>query len=176
MSAPCRKSKKKKRKEKTPLGHIDLCSEEAFFFLYFFKTSSSVLRKKMSVSLWVWWVLIEEFVGMVSLDALLLVCPGSNRWGSWQGGVQRSVGFRELIEGEKAGREFWRKRRQSIEVRFQKSFIIFLLFFNIVLAWKTVGVAKVSVLYVYIDKRVNLHPLPSNSTWSLTYQLCQFSS
>ena len=51
-----------------------------------------------------------------------------------------------------------------------------LLFFNIVLAWKTVGVAKVSVLYVYIDKRVNLHPLPSNSTWSLTYQLCQFSS
>ena len=83
VSAPCRRGEKKKRKEKTPLGHIDLCSEEAFFFIYFFRTSTSVLRKKMSVGLWVWWVLIEESVGMVSLNALLLVCRGSDHWGSW---------------------------------------------------------------------------------------------
>ena len=40
----------------------------------------------MSIGLWVWWVLIEESVGMVgmlSLDALLLVCHGFDRWGSW---------------------------------------------------------------------------------------------
>ena len=37
----------------------------------------------MSVGLWVWWVSIEESVDMVSLDALLLVCCGSNRGGSW---------------------------------------------------------------------------------------------
>ena len=40
----------------------------------------------MSVGLWVWWVLIKEsvaMVGMVSLDALLLVCRGSDRWGCW---------------------------------------------------------------------------------------------
>ena len=45
-----------------------------------------VLRKKMFVGLWVWWVLIKESVGMVgmlSLDALLLVCHGFARWGSW---------------------------------------------------------------------------------------------
>ena len=45
-----------------------------------------VLRKKMIVGLWVWWVLIKESVGMVgmlSLDALLLVCHGFDRWGSW---------------------------------------------------------------------------------------------
>ena len=45
-----------------------------------------VLRKKMFVGLWVWWVLIKESVGMVgmlSLDALLLVCHGFDRWGSW---------------------------------------------------------------------------------------------
>ena len=106
---------------------IDVCSEEAFFFLCFFRTSTSVLRKKMSDGLWVWWVSIEESVDMVSLDALLLVCRGSNRWGSWKGGAQRSVGFGELIEGEKAGHEFWRKRRQSIGVGFQKKFIMFFL-------------------------------------------------
>ena len=40
----------------------------------------------MFVGLWVWWVLIKESVGMVgmlSLDALLLVCHGFARWGSW---------------------------------------------------------------------------------------------
>ena len=37
----------------------------------------------MYVGLWEWWVLIEESVGMVSLDALLSVCHGSDRWGSW---------------------------------------------------------------------------------------------
>ena len=43
-----------------------------------------VLRE-MSVGLLVWWVFIEEsvsMVGMVSLDALLLVCHGSDLWGS----------------------------------------------------------------------------------------------
>ena len=73
--SPRRVGEVKKRKEKTPLGHIDVCSEEAFFFLCFFRTSTS--------GLWVWWVSIEESVDMVSLDALLLVCRGSNRWGSW---------------------------------------------------------------------------------------------
>ncbi|KAL0012703.1 hypothetical protein SO802_007811 [Lithocarpus litseifolius] len=68
----------------------------------------------MSVGLWVWWVLINEYV--VSLDALLLVCRGSDRWGSWWRRSIGSVGFGELVEGEKAGREFWRKRRQSIGV------------------------------------------------------------
>ena len=37
----------------------------------------------MSIGLWVWWVLIEESVGMVFLDALLLVCHGYDRWGRW---------------------------------------------------------------------------------------------
>ena len=76
----------------------------------------SVLRK-MSVGLLVWWVFIEEsvsMVGMVSLDALLLVCHGSDLWGASRGGAQSSVGLGELVEGEKAGHAFWRKRSQSI--------------------------------------------------------------
>ena len=72
--SPRRVGEVKKRKEKTPLGHIDVCSEEAFFFLCFFRTSTS--------GLWVWWVSIEKSVDMVSLDAFLLVCRGYNRWGS----------------------------------------------------------------------------------------------
>ena len=35
------------------------------------------------VAMAVWWVLIEESVGMVSLDALLLVCRGFDCWGRW---------------------------------------------------------------------------------------------
>ena len=46
------------------------------------------------------------------------------------------------------------QRRQSIRVRFQKSFIIIIFFnivlFNIVLTWKIVKVLKVSVIYIYI--------------------------
>ena len=49
----------------------------------------SVLRK-MSVGLLVWWVFIEEsesMVGMVSLDALLLICRGSDLGGASRGGA-----------------------------------------------------------------------------------------
>ena len=69
----------------------------------------------MSIGLWVQWVLIEEsigMVGMVSLDALLLVCHGSDRWGSWQrgsieerwvgGAGRRREGKACILEKEKA--------------------------------------------------------------------------
>ena len=55
----------------------------------------------MSVGLWVWWVSIEESVDMVSLDALLLVCRGSNRWGELVG---RSIEER-WVWGAGRGRE-----------------------------------------------------------------------
>ena len=49
------------------------------------------LRKEIFVNMWVWWVLLEEYVGMVgrSLDDLLLVCLGFDGGGPGKGGAGR---------------------------------------------------------------------------------------
>ena len=78
-----------------------------------------VLRK-MSVGLLVWWVFIEEsvsMVGMVSLDALLLVCHGSDLWGSQQkrsieqrwvrGAGRKREGRACILEKEKLEHRVW---------------------------------------------------------------------
>ena len=59
--------------------------------------------------------------------------------------------MRELVEGEKARRAFWRKRWQSVGSAFRKVLLCFF-FFNIVPMWKIMGVSEASILYIYIYK------------------------
>ena len=60
--------------------------------------------------MWVWWVLLEEYVGMVgrSLDDLLLVCLGFDGGGPGKGEEGRVC---ILVFGERKGqsimKEFW---------------------------------------------------------------------
>ena len=107
----------------------------------------SVLRKKMFVGLciwWVWWVLIEESVGMVSLDALLLVCRGFDHWVG--GASRRREGRACILEKEKA--EHWVR---VLEKLYYIYIYVYIYIFNIMLTWKIVEVSEVSVIYKYID-------------------------
>ena len=118
-----------------------------------------VLRK-MSVGLLVWWVFIEEsvsMVGMVSLDALLLVCHGSDLWGSQQkrsieqrwvrGAGRRREGRACILEKEKLEHRVW------VRVRVQK-YILYkgqlTLFMGIIHIYLLTAKSKVTLLLPFI--------------------------